>query len=390
MLQDLTAGESHGPALTAILAGMPAGLPVDGELIARDLARRQLPLGAGGRMAIERDRARILAGVMEGVTTGAPIALQIDNADHAAWRDREVAAYTVPRPGHADLAAAVKYGYGDIRPSLERASARETASRVAIGAICRAYLKAFGIEVGGYVSAIGSVQARIGDQTWAERIALARTTAAQVPDADADRRIAETIDEARKAGETLGGVIEVAVTGLPVGLGSHVTPDRRLDARLAQAVLSVPAIKGFELGDAFASAALQGTRVHDPIAMEEGRICRTSNRCGGVEGGISNGETLWFRAAMKPIPTTLHGIPTVDLATGQPVETRYERSDICPVPRAVVVLEAVTARVIADALLEKLGGDSLAEQLPRFKSLKSVVWADIRLEGKAHRFWGAS
>ena len=390
MLQELTAGESHGPALTAILAGLPAGVPVDEELIARDLARRQLPLGAGGRMAIERDRARIMGGVMEGVTTGAPVALQILNADHAAWRDREVPPYTVPRPGHADLAAVAKYGYADIRPALERASARETASRVAIGALCRAYLRAFGIEVGGVVTAIGSHRVRDDGRPWPERVAAARASAAQVSDPEDDRRIAELVAEARKAGETLGGIIEVGVTGVPVGLGSHVTPDRRLDARLAQAVLSVPAIKGFEMGEAFTSAGLAGTRVHDPITAEAGRLVRTSDRCGGVEGGITTGARVWFRAAMKPIPTTLRGIPTVDLATGQPTETRYERSDICPVPRAVVVLEAVAARVIADALLEKLGGDSLAEQLPRFQTLRGLGVEENRLTGRPHRFWETS
>lgn len=386
-LELLTAGESHGPALTAILAGMPAGLPLDEELIAADLSRRQAGAGAGGRMAIEKDRARILAGVMAGVTTGAPIAMEIANADFGNWRGKDVPAYTTPRPGHADLAAVVKYGFGDIRPALERASARETAARVAAGAVCRAFLRAFGIEVGGYVAAIGKVRAELGGMDWGGRAAKAREAMAQCPDAAADKAMAAAIDAARKDGETLGGIVEVAVTGLPVGLGSYVTPERRLDARLAAAVMSVPAIKGFEIGEGFASASMRGTEAHDPIALGCGRLTRPTDNCGGLEGGVTNGGVLWFRAAMKPIPTTLKGIGTVDLATGAEGKTRYERSDVCPVPRAVVVLEAVAARVLAEALMEKLGGDSVAEMRPRFEALKKAAWPDCRLGGKPQVFW---
>jgi chorismate synthase len=386
-LELLTAGESHGPALTVILAGMPAGLPLDEGLVAVDLARRQTGAGAGGRMAIEKDRARILAGVMAGVTTGAPIAMEIANSDFEHWQGREVPAYTTPRPGHADLAAVAKYGFDDIRPALERASARETAARVAAGAVCRAFLKAFGIEIGGYVAVIGGVRAELSGMSWGERAARARNGAAQCPDSEADAAMVDAIAAARKDGETVGGLIEVAVTGLPAGLGSYVTPERRLDARLAAAVMSVPAIKGFEIGEGFASAALRGTEVHDPITLEGGRLMRPTDNCGGLEGGMTNGCVLWFRAAMKPIPTVLKGIGTVDLATGKQGKTKYERSDICPVPRAVVVLEAVAAKVLAEALMEKLGGDSLAEMLPRFKALKKTEWPDCKLGGKPQVFW---
>jgi chorismate synthase len=389
-LRYLTAGESHGPALTAILEGMAAGLPVNEELIAADLARRQSGAGAGERMAIEQDRARILAGVMEGVTTGAPIALQLVNRDHGNWKGKAVPAYTTPRPGHADLAAAVKYGYGDVRPSLERASARETAARVAVGAVCRAFLRAFGVTVDAYVSAIGDHAARLDGLSFPDRIAKARQSDVQCPDPEAASRIVQAIEKARSSGETLGGVIDVVVQGAPVGLGSHVNWDRRLDARLAHAVLGVPAIKGVEIGDAFANAAKSGSQAHDAIVASSApgvSLARKGNSSGGIEGGITNGQPVWLRAAMKPIPTTRKGQETVDLATGKPCLTYYERSDVCPVPRAVVVLEAVVAIVLADALTEKLGGDSLAEMLPRFSSLRRATLDDLRMTGGTHVFW---
>lgn len=386
-LRYLTAGESHGPALTAIIEGMPAGLPVSEDLILVDLARRQTGKGSGDRMAIEKDRAQILAGVMEGVTTGAPIALQIANADHANWKGKAVPAYTTPRPGHADLAAAVKYGYDDIRPSLERASARETATRVAVGAVCRAFLKTFGISVGGYVSAIDGHVARLDGLSFQDRLTRACVSDVQCPDPDAAARIGESIENARASGETLGGVIEVVAQGVPAGLGSHVNWDRRLDARLAHAVLGVPAIKGMEIGNAFANTAKPGTHAQDAITLEGQGLDRKGHACGGIEGGISNGQDLWLRAAMKPIPTTRKGQETVDLATGKPALTYYERSDVCPVPRAVVVLEAVVAIVLADALIEKVGGDSLAEMRPRFEALRRATLDDVRMTGKPHVFW---
>lgn len=332
MIRSVSAGESHGPQLTVVVEGLPAGLPLDEDLVRADLARRQLALGAGGRMSIETDRAQITSGVLAGVTTGAPVSMTIVNANHAAWKGREVPAYTAPRPGHADFAAVVKYGYDDIRPSLERASARETASRVAAGACCRALLAVFGIEVKGRLVALGGVPC----------------------DADG-ASAADLVAQARKDGETLGGVIEVSVSGLPVGLGSHVSADRKLDGRIAAAVMSIPAIKGVEIGDGFALAGMKGTE--------------TRGRMGGVTGGITDGGTLVVRAAMKPIPTTLKSQPTVDLATGESVGTTYERSDVCPVPRAVVVVEAALCMVLADALAEKLGGDSVEEMKARFALL---------------------
>lgn len=389
-LHVVTAGESHGPCLTAVIEGLPSGIPVDESLIRTDLARRQLKTGAGGRMAIETDAARILAGVMEGRTTGAPVALQIANADFAKWQGRTVPAYTTPRPGHADLAAVVKYGYSDIRPALERASARETAARVAAGAVFRAFLAEFGIHVGGFVSSLGGVQSPVEGEAVSEAVVRqARLFATQMPDAASDALAQKAIEQAKAEGETLGGVIEVAAFGLPPGLGAFATPERRLDARLGAAVLAVQAVKGVEIGDAFANSARCGTEAHDPIRLADGELVRTSNRCGGVEGGISNGGTLWLRAAMKPIPTTLKPQPTVDLANGKEGETRYERSDFCPVPRAVVVLESVVAHVLADALIEKLGGDSLAEMRPRFDALRRLSLADCGLADApaSHVFW---
>jgi chorismate synthase len=367
---------------------MPAGLTLTEDLIAVDLARRQTGAGSGDRMAIEKDRALILAGVMEGVTTGAPIALQIVNKDHANWKGKAVPAYTTPRPGHADLAAAVKYGYTDVRPSLERSSARETAARVAVGAVCRAFLDAFGVTVGGYVSSIGEHAARLEGLSFSERISRARASEAQCPDPEASEHIGKAIEKARAAGETLGGILEVVVSGLPAGLGSHVNWDRRLDARLAQAALGMNAIKGVEIGDAFANTRRPGTQAHDAIQTDpDGRVTRGSNLCGGIEGGISTGQAIWLRAAMKPIPTTRKGQDTVDLATGKPSLTYYERSDVCPVPRAVIVIEAIVAQVIADALTEKLGGDSLAEMKPRFEALRRATLNDLHMTGQPHVFW---
>lgn len=381
-----TAGESHGPALLAILEGLPAGLPLNPADFAIDLARRQSGAGAGARMKIEKDAVRILGGVMAGKTTGAPLALEIPNADAANWRGKAVEAYTIPRPGHADLAAISKYGFSDIRFALERASARETASRVAVGSACRALLAQFGIIVGAYVRSIGEVAGDFsGLPTYPERFRLARLHAAGCPDAEADGRMVAAIQAAKEAGETLGGIIEVVALGLPVGLGSYVSADLRLDGRLAQAILSVPAIKGIEIGDAFANTAEAGSQVHDAILLENRRITRPTNRCGGIEGGMTNGQPLILRAAMKPIPTTIAPQHSLNLATGEPTDTRYERSDVCPVPRACVVLESAVAMVLADALREKLGGDSLAEMHARFNALPRLEDATLCDQPKV--FW---
>ncbi|HEC23141.1 MAG TPA: chorismate synthase [Chloroflexi bacterium] len=388
----LTAGESHGPQLTAILEGMVAGLPLGEEDIAADLARRQKGYGSGGRMQIERDRARITGGVMGGLTTGGPIALSIENRDWKNWRDRDIEPMTIPRPGHADLTGALKYGYRDLRLSLERASARETAARVAVGAICRRLLAEFGITVGSYVLMIGGVWADLPpdppDEDYRARFAAAESSEVRCPDEDASEAMRSRIREgAIKAKDTLGGVFEVVALGVPPGLGSHVHFDRRLDGRLMGALGSIPAIKGVEVGPAFENATRSGTQVHDPIVRDaDGYLRRAGNRAGGLEGGITTGEPVVVRAAMKPISTTLTPLPTVDLATGQPTGARYERSDFCAVPRAAVVGEAMMAYVLADALLEKLGGDSLEEIRPRFAALRRSHVDDLPMDNRPWRF----
>jgi len=388
-LRFLTAGETHGPALVAILEGLPAGLALSPELIDRDLARRQEGYGAGPRMKLEHDHVRILSGVLEGLTTGAPLAMLVENQDHARWQGRPVDPMTIPRPGHADLVGAVKYGYPDLRPALERASARETAVRVAVGAACRALLEQFGIQVGGYVASIGEVTAGLASLSLAERIALAAENDVHCPDLAAVQAIEASIRQAMLDKDTLGGVIEVAALGLPPGLGSFVHWDRRLDARLGAAVLSIQAIKGVEIGPAFENARRRGTQANDPINLDPtaGRLTRSGLASGGTEAGVSTGQPLLVRAAMKPIPTTLTPQLSVDLLRGEPGETRYERSDFCPVPRAVVIVEAMVAFVLADCLLEKLGGDSLAEMQPRFQALRQARLEDLHLDGEEHIFW---
>jgi chorismate synthase len=373
----LTAGESHGPCLTAIVEGLPAGLAVDSEAINRELARRQGGYGRGGRMNIERDRVEILGGLVAGRTTGAPVALRIENRDWANWRDRWAAGdlprLTVPRPGHADYAGMVKYGLDDARPVLERASARETAARVAVGALAKLLLAAFDVAVGSYVVEIGGVIATVPDLSPEELCALAEASEVRCSDEQAAAGMRAAIDTARQAGDSLGGVFIVVATGVPVGLGSHVHWDRRLDARLAAAVMSIQAIKGVEIGPAFENARRPGTQVHDAFErISESAnqrisesvswpVTRGSNRAGGIEGGMSNGQPILVRAAMKPIPTTLTPQRSVDLETGEPAETQYQRSDVCAVPAASVVGEAMVAWVLADALVEKLGGDNVQE-----------------------------
>ena len=369
----LTAGESHGPCLSAIVEGLPAGLDVDLGVIDRDLHRRQGGYGRGGRQRIERDHVQILGGVIGGVTTGAPVALRIDNRDWENWRERweagDLPPLTVPRPGHADYAGMIKYGLGDARPVLERASARETAARVAAGALARLLLAELGIAVGSYVSEIGGVTAQAPDLPHAELWQLAEESDVRCPDPAAAEQMRAAIDDARARGDSLGGVLIVAATGLPVGLGSHVHWERRLDARLAAALVGIQAIKGVEIGPAFENARLPGTQVHDPFIRGDTQhavgdthhVARPSNRAGGIEGGMSNGMPIVLRAAMKPIPTTVTPQPSVDLATGQPAHTEYQRSDVCAVPAASIVGEAMVAWVLADALLEKTGGDSIDE-----------------------------
>jgi chorismate synthase len=386
-LRFLTSGESHGPALVAILEGLPAGLALTCAMIDQDLARRQKSVGAGARMKIEHDEVRILGGVMGGMTTGAPLALLIENKDHARWRNIAVAPMTIPRPGHADLTGAVKYGYRDLRPALERASARETAARVAVGAACRILLAQFGIWVGGYISSIGEVAADLNALSLEERITRAQASDVSCPQPEAAEAMRSRIRQAMKEGETLGGVIEVVALGLPPGLGSYAQWNQRLEARLGAAVLSIPAIKGVEFGPAFENTRLPGTQVQDAIEVQAGVITRPSYRNGGLEAGITTGQPLLVRAAMKPIPTTIAVQRTVNLANGEACPTKYERSDFCPVPRAVVVVEAMVVFVLAQALLEKLGGDSLAEMAPRFAALRGMRLADLPVDNTEHTWW---
>jgi len=366
MLRFLTAGESHGPCLTAIVEGLPAGLAVDTEAINRELARRQSGYGRGGRMDIERDKAEILGGVISGHTMGAPVALRIANLDWSNWRDRwageDLPPLTVPRPGHADYAGMVKYDLRDARPVLERASARETACRVAVGALAKQLLAQFDVTVGSYVTDIGGVTAKIPRLSPQELWAQAESSDVRCPDVDAAKRMREAIDSARSDGDSLGGVFVVTATGVPVGLGSHVQWDRRLDARLSAAIMSIPAVKGVEIGPAFDNSRRRGTQVHDAFHPNgKGGITRRTNRAGGIEGGMTNGMPVTVRVALKPIPTTVAPQSSVDLTSGEPAQTQYQRSDVCVVPAASVIGEAMIAWVLAAALVEKLGGDSLAE-----------------------------
>jgi chorismate synthase len=386
-LRFLTAGESHGPSLTAILDGMPAGLPITPDIINRELARRQKGYGSGGRMKIEKDTVQILGGVMGEETTGAPIALLVENADHIKWKGRAIEPMTAPRPGHADLTGAVKYGYKDLRPALERASARETTMRVAAGAVCKHLLAQFGVLVGGYVASIGEIVAELGDMSYEERFLLAEESDVRCPSQSSAEQMRAEIEKTIHGKNTLGGVLEVVALHVPIGLGSFMQWDRRLEARLAMAVMSVQAIKGVEVGDAFANARLPGTQAHDPITLNRASVHRSTNRAGGTEGGVTNGQPIVIRAAMKPIATTLTPQQTVDLASGIESPTKYERSDFCPVPRAVPILEAMVAFILADALIEKLGGDSINEMKPRFQSLRKARLEDLQMDNAPHTFW---
>jgi chorismate synthase len=368
MLRMLTAGESHGPCLTAIVEGLPAGLRIDIEKMDHELARRQGGYGRGYRQKIEQDRVQVLSGVIYGKTTGAPITLRIDNRDWVSWQAHweagDLPQLTVPRPGHADYAGMVKYHNHDARLILERASARETAARVAVGTLARQFLAEFGIRIGSYVVKIGGVEAALLDQPLEDLWDLAEQDEVRCPDKTAAGAMKAAIDEARRAKDTLGGVFVVAAVGVPVGLGSHVHWDRRLDARLAAAVMSIQAVKGVEIGPAFENAVLSGTGVHDDLYPDgAGGVSRRSNRAGGIEGGMSNGEPIIVRAALKPIPTTGTPHDSVDMETGQPAAPQYQRSDVCVVPAASVVGEAMVAWVLAEALLEKTGGDSMEEIL---------------------------
>lgn len=388
MIRFLTAGESHGPMLTAIIEGLPAGVPLTADDINRELRRRQEGYGSGGRMNIERDEVHITSGVMAGVTTGAPIAMTVENRDYKNWREKDITPMSTPRPGHADLTGAIKYGYRDLRVALERASARETTMRVAAGAICKRLLSEFGIVIGGYVVQIGGVSVALPDSlSYEARLAAAEQSDVRCPDPEAAERMHEEIRAAKVDKDTLGGVMEVVALNVPPGLGSHVHYDRRLDGRIVAAMVSVHAMKGAEIGPAFENAGKRGSEVHDEILLEDGgQLVRHTNRAGGLEGGITTGEPIVARVAMKPIATVMKALGSVNLATGQPEQTAYERSDFCAVPRAVPILEAMMALVIADVLLEKLGGDSLDEMRPRFESLRRARLEDLPMDNVEWRF----
>ena len=389
MIRYLTSGESHGDALIGIVEGVPAGLELTAEYIDIQLERRWLGFGRGGRSKIEKDRVQFHAGVRFSKTMGSPIALRLENAAHHKDRSdwpRQMAVdgdgegvelVTLPRPGHADLVGIQKYGFSDIRPVIERASARETAMRVACCTIARKFLKEFGIEIGSHVVQIGAVGTSGSDgsdstvgqllEKGAEALsAVADTSEVRMLNPDDSEKCMSKIRETKKAGDSLGGVYEVIVTGVRPGLGSYVHWDRRLDGQLGQAILSIQGQKAVEIGEGVSGAFRPGSQVHDPIMIDESGFKRSSNRAGGIEGGISNGMPIIIRGYMKPIPTLIKPLPSVDVATGEASPTRYERSDVTSVPAASTVAEATVAFVIANAFLEKYGGDSVEEISARY------------------------
>ena len=382
MLRYLTAGESHGKGLTVIIEGLPAGLALTEEYIARELRRRQGGYGRGRRQKIEQDRAGIRSGVRHGLTLGSPIALLIENKDWVNWQDvmalekpdAPIEAITRLRPGHADLPGVVKYGFDDVRNILERASARETAARVAVGTVCRRFLEEFGVTIHSQTIAIDGVEVEPDAEPDWEAVDASPVRCA---DAKAGERMVAAIDEARNAGDSLGGIIEVRASGVPIGLGSHVQWDRKIDGRLAQAMMSLNAVKGVEIGIGFAGARQRGSQVHDVILpidqWGERPWRRATNRMGGTEGGITNGEELVLRVALKPIATLPRSLPSADLRTGEEIPAHYERSDVCVIPAAGVIGEALAATVLADACLEKFGGDHIDETLRNYRSYLKTI-----------------
>jgi len=389
MLRYFTAGESHGPCLTVIIDGVPAGFPIDVEKINHDLWRRQQGYGRGGRMLIEKDEVQVRSGIRWGATLGSPVALGIENRDWKNWtkkmspladdRDESIAV-TKPRPGHADLAGILKYHHSDIRNILERASARDTVSRTAVGSFCKQLLEPFGIKVMGYIRSLGGVVAQTEGLTYEEIFHSAEQSPVRVADKEAEGKMIALIDECKKKGDTLGGVFEVVAIGLPPGLGSHTQWDRKLDGRLARALMSIQAIKGVEIGIGFEGARRRGSQVHDEIffdlkqktSQRTPRIgptgfYRGSNNSGGTEGGMSNGSPLVAHVAMKPISTLMSPLHSVDIRSKQPVDASVERSDVCAAPAAAVVGESVVAFELTLAFLEKMGGDSLDEIMRNYQ-----------------------
>ena len=381
-LRFTTAGESHGPGLVAVLEGLPAGLEVRPDDLDRDLARRQLGHGRGGRMKIERDRAEVTSGIRHGRTLGSPVALQIANLDYANWEERmnpwpveeEVSEVHLPRPGHADLAGVQKYGFTDVRNVLERASARETAARVACGALARTFLRVLGVEIRSHVTRIGSVTAPARDDLEPGDFDGVDDSPVRCLDEAAGEAMVAEIDAARKANESLGGVYEVIAFGAVPGLGSHVSWEERLDGRLAQAVMSIQAMTGGAVGDGFALAGRVGSEAHDEIfhSAERG-LHRTTNRAGGLEGGMTTGGAVVVHGAMKPLPTLTKPLRSVDLATGEPAQALRERTDSCTVPAAGVVAEAMVALVLGSAYREKFGGDHLDDALAALRAYEERI-----------------
>jgi chorismate synthase len=382
MLRWLTAGESHGPQLTVVIEGLPAGLAVSEDDLRRDLARRQGGHGRGGRQKIETDVARIVSGVRGGYTIGSPVTLVLENKDHVNWTAEMTAStegfapkpVTRLRPGHADLAGALKYGHTDVRNVLERSSARETATRVAAGGVARKLLGHFGVEILSFTQSIGDID--IGfDGCDPDSVTVEQIEASPVrcPDADASKRMVAAIDEVAERGDTLGGTFRIIARGVPPGLGSYVHWDRKLDGRLAQAVLSINAIKGVEFGAGFTGVARPGSEFHDEIDYEDGKFRHLTNRAGGLTGGVTNGEPVDLRVAIKPISTMKKPMPSIDLRTKEKVEAHYERSDVCVVPAAGVIGEAVVALTLANSFLEKFGGDSMSEIERNYRSYMGQI-----------------
>ena len=393
MLRVLTAGESHGPELVALMEGLPAGVPVSRADIQADLERRKLGYGRGSRMKFEQDELTISAGVRHGLSLGSPIALRIGNTEWPKWvevmsaepvelTDRSrgrSAALTRPRPGHADLVGMQKYDFDEARPILERASARETAARVALGAIARSFLGELGIRLVSHTIAIGPVQAPAdGPFPTPDDVAALDADPLRCFDPETSARMVAEVDDARKEGDTLGGVVEVLAYGLPPGLGSHVQWDRRLDGRLAQAIMSIQAIKGVEVGDGFETTRRRGSAAHDELFATADGIARGSDRAGGTEGGMSTGTLLRVRAGMKPIATIPHALRTVDVASGDTASAHHQRSDVCAVPAAGVVAEAMVAIVLAEAVLEKFGGDSVGETRRNLEGYVAAIPESLR------------
>jgi chorismate synthase len=379
MLRFLDAGESHGKCLMGIVEGLPAGLSLSEEKINLNLKRRQGGYGRGDRMKIEQDQVEILSGLVEGKTIGSPLGLMIKNKDWENWQEKEYPPLTIPRPGHADFAGVIKYGFKDVRKVLERASARQTAMRVAIGSVANSLLEEFNIEIYSYVLRIGQVKARRITSFNLKIKTEINESPVYCIDGIASIGMCREIDRAREKGDTLGGVFEVVITGVPIGLGSYVEWDKRLDARLASALMSIPGAKAVEIGEGIEASKKKGSTVHDEIfAQEESekdsfRYYRKTNRAGGIEGGITNGEEVVIRAYLKPIPTLINPLRSIDFATKKETKAIYQRSDICVVPAASVVGEAVAAWEIAVTFLEKFGGDSLVEIKENYENYKELL-----------------